>query len=126
MFEAMDSQEVPGSVGLTRLAVMAITKATCSRPGSLGKDSFDLQELMSKWSRMGENVLSVGDLTWSREGLTITYEDGSREANTNRAELSMSRIKKHYYQAAAGGYEVCLPCSGSTDFCVCVHACVNV
>ena len=105
VFDQMDSGKITSTVGLTWLATLALIRATCSRPGAIGKDAWDLSGAISKWSREGENVLSVSDFTWAREGLNITMPDGSIEKGSLRAELEMTRIKGFYDLAASGGYD---------------------
>lgn len=51
---------------------------------AFGKDKFDLSGLIAKWSKDGENVLKVEDLTWSREGLRIELPDGTVEEHSLR------------------------------------------
>merc|ERR1712151_826573 len=53
----------------TRMAVMGFVRATCSRAGTASKDWYDRAGKSLQW--VGRNVLSVGDLTWSREGMVI-------------------------------------------------------
>ena len=62
---------------VTRMAVMAFVRATCSRGGSICKDWFDRAGKMVYWLK--RNVLSVSDFTWAAEGLEIELPDGSRE-----------------------------------------------
>ena len=38
----MDDGRLGRNAGVTRLAVLAVIRVTCSRPGALGKDQFDL------------------------------------------------------------------------------------
>ena len=47
----------------------------------------------------------VKDLLWSRSGITITFSDGSSEQGASRGEVTFNRLKHHYFEAAAGGYE---------------------
>ena len=61
----------------SRMVVMALVRATCSRGGSVCKDWFDRAGLMLHW--LTRNVLSVSDFTWSREGMELVMQDGSVE-----------------------------------------------
>jgi hypothetical protein len=102
----MDDGGISLNQGTTDLAVLALIRATCSRPGALGKDQYDVSGAIAKWARQGgENVLNVESLMISREGFTIELPDGTVEEGAQRGELSMSRIKHLYEEAEAGGYE---------------------
>ena len=61
---------------VSRMAVMALVRATCSRGGSVCKDWFDRAGKMVYWLK--RNVLSVGDFTWAKEGSEPELPDGSR------------------------------------------------
>ena len=113
MYEAMDTGAMHTNEGLTKLVVMAVVRGTCSRPGAFGKDEFDLSGLISKWSKDGDHVLKVEDLTWSREGLRIELPDGTEE-HSLRGELQMERIKGFLEEAAAGGYEYSMSLTADT------------
>ena len=43
VYEKMDCAEETLNSGLSRLAVMALVRATCQRPGAMGKDAFDIR-----------------------------------------------------------------------------------
>ena len=79
---------------------MAFVRATCSRGGSVCKDWFDRAGLMLHW--LTRNDLSVGDFTWSREGMELTMPDGTKEHEALRGEVQLNRVKHHLYEA---GYE---------------------
>ena len=59
-------------------------------------------------------MLDVGNLTWSRTGLTIELPDGTMEEATLRAELDMERLKHFYELAAAGGYSYSMSITADT------------
>ena len=91
-------------MGISDLATLAFIRATCSRPGALSKDEFDMSGAIAKWARgSGENVMSVSALTFSRDGFSIELPDGTIENGAQRGEIDMTRIKALYEEAAAGG-----------------------
>lgn len=101
------------SEGTTLLMVMGMICLRCQRYGSMAKDSTDLKGL-TVWRRGGKNVLNVGDLTLDPDGLTITHRDGRIEKCAVRGQLKFNRVKHHFFEAAAGSYEVsvaawCIP-----------------
>jgi len=104
MYEKMDANMEVLNAGLTRLMVMALVRATCQRPGAMGKDLFDLAN-KTVWGPEGQNVLSVKDISWSRTGMDITMFDGTIEKGASRGEIKYNRLKHRYFEAAAGGYE---------------------
>ena len=104
-YEAMDTSKMSLNEGTTLLMIMGMLRLTCQRSGSMAKDSADLKGL-TVWKRGGKNVLNVGDLTFDPDGLTITHRDGRIEKFTVRGQLKFNRVKHHYFEAAAGGYEV--------------------
>ena len=58
IYDRMDSGAVSINEGLSDLAVFALIRLTCSRPGALGKDQFDVSGAMAKWARHGgEHVM---------------------------------------------------------------------
>ena len=80
LYEDMDSGAISVIEGLSDLTIMAMIRGTCSRPGALGKDQFDLSGAVAKWARVGgENVMSVAALTIAREGMKISWPDGTVE-----------------------------------------------
>ena len=94
------------NMGISDLATLAFIRATCSRPGALSKDEFDMSGAIAKWARgSGENVMSVSALTFSRDGFSIELPDGTIENGAQRGEIDMTRIKALYEEAAAGGYK---------------------
>ena len=105
IFEVMDAGSLSYNAGISDLSILAVIRATCSRSGALGKDQFDLSGVIAKWSRQGENVMSVEALTLMREGFMIELPDGTLETDAQRGQLNMTRIKHLYEEAAAGGYE---------------------
>ena len=106
ILERIDDGLVSGNEGVSDLAVLALIRATCSRPGALGKDHFDVSGAIAKWARVGgSNVMDAGALTLAREGFEITLPDGSIEADAERGELDVTRLKHMYDEAACGGYE---------------------
>ena len=104
VYEKMDAAEESLNSGLTRLAVMALVRATCQRPGAMGMDLFDLNGT-TIWGPEGQNVLSVKDVQWSRTGMKITLLNGTSEESASRGEITFNRLKHRYFEAAAGGYE---------------------
>ena len=104
VYAKMDAVEETLNSGLTRLMVIATVRSTCSRPGALGKDAYDLEGL-TVWGPDGKNVLSTKNLTWSRKGMKITLPDGTVEETASRAQLKMERLKHKYFEAQAGGYK---------------------
>ena len=108
IYSKMDDGVETVNVGLTQLAVVALVRATCQRPGSMGLDNVDLAG-KTVWGPGKKNVLSVKNVTISRTGMTIELSDGSVEEGAERMQLKYNRIKHRYYEAAAGGYEVS-PC----------------
>ena len=104
VYGKMDNGEEPLNSGLTRLVIMALTRATCQRPGSMGLDAFDCKDL-TVWGANGANVLSIKDLTISSEGMKITLPDGTVEPDALRGEVKFNRLKHRYFEAQAGGYE---------------------
>ena len=74
------SKPVSVNMGISDLATLAFIRATCSRPGALSKDEFDMSGAIAKWARgSGENVMSVSALTFSRDGFSIELPDGTIE-----------------------------------------------
>jgi len=57
LYGQMDDGVINYDVGSSDLMVLAVIRATCSRPGAVGKDAFDLSGAISKWARDGENVM---------------------------------------------------------------------
>jgi len=104
VYRQMDTHEVTVNKGLSDLMVLALVRATCQRSGSLSKDNVDLAG-KSVWGPEGMNVLNVGDITFSREGMRITLPDGTMEEGATRFEITINRVKRYFYEAAAGGYE---------------------
>ena len=105
LYEGMDDGHVSVNAGVSDLAILAFIRATCSRPGALSKDWFDMSGAIAKWARVGgENVMSVSALTFSRDGFSIELPDGTIENAAQRGEIDMTRIKALYEEAAAGGY----------------------
>jgi hypothetical protein len=105
LYEGMDDGHVSVNAGISDLAILAFIRATCSRPGALSKDEFDMSGAFAKWARVGgENVMSVSALTFSRDGFSIVLPDGSIENGAQRGEIDMTRIKALYEEAAASGY----------------------
>ena len=106
LYEGMDDGHVSVNMGISDLATLAFIRATCSRPGALSKDEFDMSGAIAKWARgSGENVMSVSALTFSRDGFSIELPDGTIENGAQRGEIDMTRIKALYEEAAAGGYK---------------------
>ena len=69
LYEGMDDGHVSVNAGISDLVILAFIRATCSRPGALSKDWFDMSGAIAKWARVGgENVMSVSALTFSRDG----------------------------------------------------------
>ena len=105
LYEGMDDGHVSVNAGVSDLAILAFIRATCSRPGALSKDWFDMSGAIAKWARVGgENVMSVSALTFSRDGFSIELPDGTIENAAQRGEIDMTRIKALYEEAAASGY----------------------
>ena len=102
LIERMDDGLISWNEGVTDLAVLALIRATCSRPGALGKDAFDVSGAIAKWARVGgENVINAAALTLARQGFEMTLPDGTVETNAECGELDMTRLK-HMYDEAAG------------------------
>lgn len=76
---------------LTRMAVRAHVRITCSRGGSFAKDWWDRAGLQVQYAK--RNVLSVKDWTWAREGMVIEQEVVEQAA---RGQVQINRLK-HYY-----------------------------
>ena len=96
-----ESGEMPPADVVTRLAVLGFVRTTCARSGSFAKDWWDRSGVMLDW--MEKNVMSLEDLTWAREGMTIVTGEGeSGEAQTEegalRAEAAFNRLKHHYFE----------------------------
>ena len=72
LFEKAEMHQV---LFVTRMAVMGFVRATCSRGGSVCKDWFDRAGKMLHWLK--QNVLNVGDFTYSREVMELLLPDGS-------------------------------------------------
>ena len=97
--EMFEKGEMPPAEVITRLAVIAWVKSTCSRSGSFGKDWYDRSGAALEW--MEKNVMSFEDLEWAREGMAISLgidEDGQEitEDDALRAEATINRLKHHY------------------------------
>ena len=105
LYEGMEDGHVSVNAGISDLAILAFIRATCSRPGALSKDWFDMSGAIAKWASVGgENVMSVSALTFSRDGFSIKLPDGTIENGAQRGEIDMTRIKALYDEAAASGY----------------------
>ena len=81
-----------GAELVTYMGVMSFVRATCCRSGSMAKDAED-ERPESRW--WYGNVLSVGDFTWSAEGMQIS-ETG--ETDALHGEVKINRIKRHYFE----------------------------
>jgi hypothetical protein len=105
LYEGMDDGHVSVNAGISDLAILAFIRATCSRPGALSKDWFDMSGAIAKWASVGgENVMSVSALMFSRDGFSIKLPDGTIENGAQRGEIDMTRIKALDEEAAASGY----------------------
>ena len=94
-----ESGEMPPADVVTRLAVLGFVRTTCARSGSFAKDWWDRSGVMLDW--MEKNVMSLEDLTWAREGMTIVTGEGeSGEAQTEEGAL---RAEGH--NGKNGGFE---------------------
>ena len=95
--DLVDSEQLHRLECVSRLAVMGFTRGTCARGGSAAKDWFDRAGLLAYWAT--RNVLSVGDLMWSREGMELVLPDGSHETDPLRSEVHFHRVKHHLFEA---------------------------
>ena len=102
---AFEEKKLHPLVFVTRMGVMAFVRATCSRGGSFGKDWHDRAGKMLYWAY--NNVLSVVDLTWTREAMRLVMHDGKEEDDPLRGEVNLNRVK-HYLYEAAYDYEMSL------------------
>lgn len=93
-----ENKELHPLVFVTRMAVMAFVRATCSRGGSFGKDWYDRAGKMLHWFE--NNVLSVKDFTWAREAMRLILPDGTEEDDPLRAEVNLHRVKHYLFEAA--------------------------
>jgi len=50
LYEGMDDGHVSVNAGISDLAILAFIRATCSRPGALAKDWFDMSGAIAKWA----------------------------------------------------------------------------
>ena len=75
----------------SRMAVKGFTRATCSRGGTACKDWFDRAGKMQHWLK--NNVLSVGDFTWSKEAMELTMPDGTEQTDPLRGQVPIMVIK---------------------------------
>ena len=109
LYEGMDDGHVSVNAGISDLAILAFIRATCSRPGALSKDWFDMSGAVAKWARVGgENVMSVSALTFSQDGFSIKLPDGTIENGAQRGQIDMTRIKALYEETVV--------CAGWTSF----------
>ena len=53
LYEGMEDGHVSVNAGISDLAILAFIRATCSRPGALLKDWFDMSGAVAKWARVG-------------------------------------------------------------------------
>ena len=80
---------------VTRLAVMAFVRITCSRSGAFARDWADRLEKRRLW--IGRNVMSVEDFVWHREFLELLEGDEAL-LEALHGEVALHRVKCHYFE----------------------------
>ena len=51
IYQGMDDGVLSLNAGASEFAVLALIRATCSRPGAVAKDAFDVSGAIGKWAR---------------------------------------------------------------------------
>ena len=70
LYEGMDDGHVSVNAGISDLAILAFIRATCSRPGALSKDWFDMSGAIAKWARGHRGSRDTLGHTYGRTNFT--------------------------------------------------------
>ena len=81
---------------VTRLAVIAHVKATCSITCGFAKDWADTSGDSLAW--LGRHVLCVSDFTWAPKYMEIVLPTGAEIVDAARGQVEVRRVKKRYFE----------------------------